>query len=770
MAIKTKQADLKQENIYTPDYDKWKNKEEWEQAKFVNDRFESMRLNRQNSCYWGAGAGELSNWNDRWSRDEKQMIMWRADMDEDDPRSNLKSVMTWGSVQAVISEFEDGKIKPTVRWVEEEDKPKAIIKEQCHIFAQEKNKFDQEYSDGFMRFVEKGTVVFYTTYLIKKREVQVFERDPAKMSDEEKKELKEKKKPVLKKKVKVDYDDIAVMPVRVEEFYIDENARCFRGKAFEAIDCCWVTPMTIQQIKDEWEDCDDPFVKKANIKKVKAIKDYNADEGFFQPPSDMDGNQCSVFRYYNKATDSYIVVANDVVLRDGPNPHPHKELPFVVKSCFPFLDHVYGISFPAILEGLQSEEETIRNMFLDQLKQIVNPPALVQEDIYGQFCDMYPRMEAGMRVPARDINNAVAWMQRSQPVYEVDSTLNRLKDEGVIASGIDPRAQGLTVKNATATDAMLNKEATQKIMKKIIKRFIEAVQEVWQLLDAEMNSHYPVGRVEDIVDEKGQRKRNVLKKIRIKNKKFNYGKDGLEVKEIKGYSSFALKKEFFDFEEQVDIYIDPEAVVNVSQGLEMRKYEQAIADLTPFMGDPSAIPPGQPKPIVDVNEIIRGYLETHDIPEKAMVQDELNQEEEIDRAIEQNQQMQKGKYISGLPGEPTVHKLVHKTELEQINNLVNNPPAMMQMVELEMLRAYQQLLARHLMTDDLNYGMSTQAAVAQAMPQMAQAGAGPAQSGPAMGPAGGMGGQPGSPMGGTQAPSQQDVYGVSKPQPQMGVY
>lgn len=773
MAKKKKKDD---KEIEVNAWERWRNDEEKELVQEILTRFQQMEMARNTSCYWGAGSGELKSWSDRWSRDEKLAIMWRGDMGDDDNLTNFKSPISWGALQAFMAEFSDGMLDANFKGVEEEDKTKAFIVESAMNYAAQQNDFGSEHRDIAYRFAMKGTAVAYACYMKRSYMAEFPKTDEKSMTDDEKKMVKSGK-PVTEKREVVDYDDIAIIPIRLEEFYIDPNARCLKGKAFEARDCVWRTPMTPEQVRQEFGDNKSPYVIRENLDKVKSGGEYMDDDGFFEPPEDIEMSQCQVLRYYNKYEDRYEVVANDVLIYKGPNPHPHKQLPFEMKSFFPHPDSPYGIGFPAILEGIQSEDEVIRNANIQRLLITLNLPMLINDRIYGEFVGTYQRTEPNMLIKVHE-NTDVTWMPTPPPAYEIQPVINQLREDAIVASGIDPRKSGLAVKSATATDAMINKEATKLLIKKLIERYVEFAQGLYRLLYAEMRKNYTVSRVEEITDGKESRKQKVNRKIRLKNKKIRETDDGMQVENINGYSWFELKKEYFDFKQDPDIYIDPEMVVSVSKGLDMQKSEQVLKDLAPFAGDPSNVPPGQPKPPVDLIEALRWYIETHDAPDRLMTVDDIDEEEEIDRALEQNKEIQGGTPVSGIPGESIIHKMTHEAQLEQVNNAVTemekvlqSPNANMMMGsyrelagKYEQLKLYQQLLARHLMVDDMPRGTRVQAAVQAGMPPQQP---GPGGSGPTQGPAGGMAQQPGSPLGGTQGPSQQAVYGEPKPQPQI---
>jgi len=624
--------------------------------------------------------------------------------------------------------------------------------------------------------VSKGTVVFYNTYLVKKQTVKVHEKKPDQMTDDEKEEMKTHRKPVLREEKKLMYNDLAMIPVRLEEFFIDDNARVFKGSHNEAIDCGWETYMTRSQIENEFGDSDDPFILKGNLKKIKDHGDASEDTSFFQPPKGLKANQFVVARYWNKYIDEYIIIIDDIIIRDGPNNSPDKELPFEVKACFPFLDNPYGISFPAILEGLQSEDETLRNMYLDQIKLIVRPPMKISQRLYGDIVDLYDRVEPGMMLPVMDEGD-ISWMQRSQPVHEAERMRASIRDDSVIATGIDPRRQGLSQPNATATDALLNKEATQKIMKRILKRYLKFLGGCWGQLYHYLSLDYSIEDIRGMTDvEEGSTTEKIMRKIRVHNKKFSInGDEELESNEIKGYSSLELKQDYFEFEGKPSIYISAMDALETSKGLEMRKWEQTLQDFLPLAGDPTQTPAGEPQMPVDINVLLRGYQTSHTLPEELITSDSVNLDAVIKKAIEQNQEMQQGKYVAGIPGEAIAHQLAHQVELQTVNQMLQ-APGQIPFNEVQILKTYQILLAKHLLVDNQPRGFKMTATIQDAAPQQPGAGQlgagpqGPAQSGPTNGMAGGIASQPGSPLGGTQGPSMGDVNSGATPQPQLQTF
>jgi len=363
----------------------------------VRDSFKSARDSRQNGSYWGTSAG--GDWEPRWDLQEKVNIGWSKPPSQDEFQSNVKSPMSSGRVEATMHKLRKLDLQFVVRpddIKDDKEKRKARVVQELLNNLFQRRAYKSRMMEWFNDCLVHGSAFMHVYYLRKKRSVEMPKLDTKNMSDEEKDKVKNKEK-VYEKKDIYDYDDIVFEPVKIQEVYVDPSARNLHGTSYEAQ---WIIRRmlpSITQFKAMYRG--DPDAK--NVSKVRPASAYIGEETeFFEPPRDIkDNDYVELLHYYNKAEDSYVVVANDVVIKDMPLPYMHKQLPFVKINAYEVLHQFYGMGIPDRLMNIQGEEEILKNMIYDRLHITANPILKIKKSIYGEFSKAYQTAEPGLMVP-----------------------------------------------------------------------------------------------------------------------------------------------------------------------------------------------------------------------------------------------------------------------------------------------------------------------------------------------------------------------------------
>jgi len=743
---------------------KWNTREEYGVVETIRDRFDDMKRGRESGCPWASpkqivrtdsGSSNSSemgtDWVEHWDRCYKAWNMYHTYTG----KPNLKSPVSFAPIEAAIAEFKENDISVTFTAVNDEDKNKAKLMEKVIRSVHRQNDYGPELITTLKEAIITGTSFAHECWLSKQREVemimdskkraQIIENADKKTLKEVEKKLDEKK-PLTEKVMKVDYNDVAYVPVSIYEFYMDPNARCLKGKTHEATDCVWRSLMSLDQFKAEYGGSFDPYMVKGNLDKVvsarMAADSYDeSEDSFFETPKDViTDDQVEIIRYYNKQTDKYIVIANDVLVRDGPLPYNHKELPFVMHKWIEFPHLPYGIGLPTVLESLQSEDETLRNMMLEQLHIATRPPMLINKFIYNDIEEGFDYPEAGKKIEVGGEvgGNNIRWFEGPSARMEYPMMRNTIQEDAIKTSGVNPLQYSVPKPNEPVRNNMMAMESTMKSLKKGFKNWTQ-------------------GYKEGIRQELKIMKQMYTKKRVIQIEGVQLYEEGGELKErkAKGFTSFKVKEKYFDFDEEPLIEIDVDTLVPMSQGLKMQKIEQAMQQIVPLLLNPNAMrTPGVP-------QMIRYYYETHELPEKLLetLKDESSLEEVRD-AEQQENLMKQGLRIPGIPGESDSHLMEHvqeilerKSELDQLEmqarqqeeERMSQPPqldpyGMPMMPEpvkpnprVEELRDVIDKLNQHLQTDYQSKGdQAVQSAIA-AGSAIQQAQINQLQMGPAMG-------------------------------------
>lgn len=722
----------------------------------VRSDFNSAKKSRENSSYWGAPS-TTGDWEQRWDLQEKIDMGWSEASKQDEFESNVKSPMASGRIESTMHKLRRLDLRFVVRpdnVKEPKDKRKARVVQELLNNLFERREYKTRMMSWFKDCLTHGSAFMHIYYLRKKRTVQMPKNDIKDMSDEEREKLKNKEK-VYKTETIYDYDDIAFEPVKIQEIFVDPSARNLHGTSYEAQYIIRRMLPSLTQFKTMYSA--DPDAK--NVNKVRPVSHYVGEETeFFTPPTDVDNDDyVELLHYYNKAEDKYIVLANDVLIKEMPLPYKHKQLPFVKIDAYEVLHQFYGMGIPDRLMNIQSEEEILKNLVYDRLHITANPIVKVKKSIYGEFSKAYQKAEPGLMVPVNQQDDVMPL--EYQPMnFDMFRGIDALNRDAVLATQIDPIQMGVNQKYVSATTSMLTKEQMDTYITSLIDTWTEPLNVAAKQCVSLMSQFYTMPRVE------GAGKSAKAKQIRLLDIEVN--EKTLEVQDKRGkYTYLEIKPDFFNIHGDWTIEIAPESVEVQSKAIEMQKSQASLAQLAPFMIDPNnpATSMANPMGWIDGPKMLEWYMETNGIPKEIMAV--LSEDEDItaERAELQGKKILSGEPVPGIAGEPELHKKVHVDQLRIINkqkaeiekSFENYPPEMMQYMisspqgqQLQELDKIANMLANHLMEDDQPKAMEVQGAVQSSMPQQPEV-----PMPPGLTPAGGA--QPPMPAGGNQQSGMQ---------------
>lgn len=717
----------------------------------VRSDFNSAKKSRENNSYWGAPS-TTGDWEQRWDLQEKIDMGWSEAPKQDEFESNVKSPMASGRVESTMHKLRRLDLRFVVRpdnVKEPKDKRKARVVQELLNNLFERREYKTRMMSWFKDCLVHGSAFMHIYYLRKKRTVQMPKTDMKDMSDEEKDKLKNREK-VYKQEVVYDYDDIAFEPVKIQEIFVDPSARNLHGTSYEAQYIIRRMLPSLAQFKAMYSA--DPDAK--NVNKVRPVSHYVGEETeFFEPPTDVDNDDyVELLHYYNKAEDKYIVLANDVLIKEMPLPYKHKQLPFVKIDAYEVLHQFYGMGIPDRLMNIQSEEEILKNLVYDRLHITANPIVKVKKSIYGEFSKAYQKAEPGLMVPVNQQDDVMP-LEYQAMNFDMFRGIDALNRDAVLATQIDPIQMGVNQKYVSATTSMLTKEQMDTYITSLIDTWTEPLNIAAKQCVSLMSQFYTIPRVESAGKSAKARQIRLLD-IEVNEKT-------LDVQEKRGkYTYLEIKPEFFNIHGDWTIEIAPESVEVQSKAIEMQKSQAALAQLAPFMVDPNnpATSMANPMGWVDGPKTLEWYMETNAIPKELMAV--LSEDEDIsaERAELQGKKMLAGEPVPGIAGEPELHKKVHVDQLRIINkqkaelekSFEQYPPELMKHMisspqgqQLQELDKIANMLANHLMEDDQPKAMEAQGVVQSSMPQQPQV-----PMPPGLTPAGSA--QPPMPAGGNQ--------------------
>lgn len=520
-------------SIYNP------SDEEKDKIKFIyDDRYRAMKDSKDRQ--------DLMKKMDKF---EKQYEAFREDRRKDKWQSNHVVLTTFAVIETALSEITKQNIRPIILPRGKEDESKAKIMQYVWDYAWECSNGDLAMYNILKDALMFGTGIGQEYYWQDKRKVQT-SKVVGKKEEKGEEEM-------------LAYDDCFLEVVKLQDFFVDEKARGFSG-IYAARDCIRRYIMSIDDFNlffsgDTWNPL-------GNAKYVRPGGDTNFYE-FYKPPTGIDqSKEVEVLWYWStKPKDRFVVVANDVLIRDGANPYQHKQLPFVRCLDVKRVHKFYGKGEAEILESTQDEQTTTRRMMIDRNHLDIDKMFFVSRNASLSDEDLIARPH-GM-IPTDDVNSAKAVEYGDVP-RSVELGLKYLEDDATIGTGINPRAQAMPTAG-TATEAAILKESTlRRIEMKIWMMKKEFLVEMAKLRVANILQFYPQPKLEKVIGSENEQMykdqqadleaRGLLtkiggeefvkqyKQIRLEGEQMQAGEKGdVSIASSSGFSFFDLKPEYF---------------------------------------------------------------------------------------------------------------------------------------------------------------------------------------------------------------------------------
>lgn len=606
-----------------------------------------------------------------WNKADDAWEALRKDRDEkrDEWQSNHYVPLTQSIIETAMSEFVGQMPRPYVMARGSEDEPKTMVAQKMFDYSLECSDFDLNEFDVMHDGLRRGTAIAQEYYWQERRIVQ-------------NEEVQKGKTKLVEEEV-VDYDDLYLENVKLEDFFVDENARDFKG-TYAAKDCVRRYIMDIDDFKQMFSgDIWDPL---SNAKYVKPGGDVNYYE-WYQPPQGMDtSKQVEVLWYWAiKPKDWWIIVANDVLIFKKPIPFKHKRLPFVRSVAVRRSHSFYGKGLAEILESTQDEQNTLRRMIIDRNHLDIDKMFFVSNKLALSDEDLIARPH-GM-IPTDDVNASRAIEYGDIP-RSVELSLKHLEDDATISTGVNPRAQALP-QAGTATEASILKESTLKRLQLIVwLHKYGFIIDFARLRMSNIVQFYQQPRLEKIVGEAataefqkekanlqakglvttidGQDYRKQYRQIRLENKQIGFDATGQPQEQgATGTTFFEALPKYFVPQNKLgyDFKFLPGAMLQISKPLQQQKdLEWAdrmlmIAQTVPNSYDP-----------IKIGDVItRAYdKDPNSIKIDNPQQDQQQQRDAmlLQMAQMENQEMMKGKEVPPTPFATPPHTTAHIQQMQ----------------------------------------------------------------------------------------------------------
>lgn len=607
---------------------------------------------------------------ERWRRNWEAL---RTARDPDDWQSNYFIPLTTSVVEQLLAEMIDQNPQPIILPFSREDKAKAMVMR--HIFDRswEIADGDIELFDIIKDALIEGTGVAQEYYFKDRRII----RRPSGF------EMKGKEKIVTYENMdEVDYDDVYMESLRNDDFFIDPDARDINRGPYKAKDAFRRYILDIDDyrtffVNSSWDQL-------GNAKLVEPGKgDTNYYENY-KPPQGIDrGRQVEVlWHWQRKPEDALVIVANDIVIRMGPNPYNHKQLPFARAVDVRRTHQFYGKGESELLDSIQEELNTYRRQLMDRAHLDIDKMAFVSRNETLDERDLIARPHG--LVPVED-PESIKFAEYGDVPRSVELLQNHLQTDAVKVTGVEDRQQGLPTPS-TATEAAILKESTLKRVKMKLRLLEKGfLVDIGRLRVANIIQFYSQPRMERIIGPEDSEKRRIeIEKLSMENKllvdngqffKKSYRELRLQDKElildeagkpierpIKGISFFEATPDTFIPVARggFDIRFEAGSTMPVSKPLMQAKIVEMFDRLAPVAAN------GQGYDIVKLGDAV---IEANDLDpvdfhlEDEAVQtpsDSMNQKL-IQMASQENEMVSRGEAIPplGTPGSSPIHTEIH---------------------------------------------------------------------------------------------------------------
>lgn len=581
----------------------------------------------------------------QWDLGDKMYRMWAPERDTRDWRADVILPDGFSAVQSHMQETINLRPRPLIRGVDAADAPLEHFAGSIFGFALDTTEFDQETYKARNASAIRGTAFTLEEYRYETRDVQ----DPVSYEEGE---VKYKKKKI------VDWDDVYTR-------HIDNTAAFFDPGAEDqkyGQDCAYREVIPFETFQALYAN-KSPF---KDVDQVVAAGDLPKNVGYFKLANDIGKDDVELIHYWNRLTDTYAVLANNVLIRNSPLPSKHKELPMDVWSFYPIPGQIYGMGIPFIIHSLVEERRSIRNMSLDRQKMHISKMFIVNDLFDISEDDLTPRPHGIIRLNTNGLplNQAVQALEYGDVPGSSLRMDESLKEDERRAHGMDDRPA--MQQGGTATEAAIVKETAQQRINLINtlsnwNTLIRLGKKKW----SNIQFYYTAKRLESIVVDNERKDEKVYRTIRVEGFEYEITGDPekgedvqLSTYKIPGWSSFKLDPTYARYmQRNFDIIMDAESTPVISRAIKRAQVNEMFGQIA---GNPLFAR------FLDLEKSIARVVELNDeSPSDWMMSGGLSDDEQRMMAEQENQifvQMQIDGKIFQLPGTPKAserHNEVH---------------------------------------------------------------------------------------------------------------
>ena len=574
-----KKEDSKIRKYYSP------SEKEEEILEHVYDRYRSMKDNPQRLNAVNEWDRSQQAW-DQYSKQDEELEEWQA---------KYYVPLTTATVESILAEMLDKSPSPIVLPRSVEDKAKATVMKHAFDYTWEVGDGNEELENVLKDCLIYGNGFAQEYYWKDRRIIRQLtgiEKNKKKQTHESYNEVEV-----------FDYDDCYMESVSPYELFFDETARSINRGPYKARDAIRRFVMKLEDAKvlfsgEIWDPLN-------NMRLVRPGGDTNW-YSYYAPPEDVDkGDEVEVLWYWSRRPeDALNIVINDVVIKMGPNPYKHKQLPFAMTYDVKRPHSFFHKGEPKLLESIQKELNTIRRMITDRNHLDIDKMWLVGTNETFAEEDTISRPHGTIRVDDPSNYKPIEYGDIPQ---SVSLTLAELNKDAVRVTGAEERFQGVKTPG-TATEAAILKESVVRRISAKLRRLEEGfLVDIGRMRVANIIQFYSQPKLEKIIGEAGSeeyrkqiltaQKQGVLqsvegtpyrakyKDIRLTGKELVPDERGAIIEQSRpGYNFFEMKPEYFIPVARggFDIRFEAGATMPVSKPLMAKQTQDVVTQLMPL--------------------------------------------------------------------------------------------------------------------------------------------------------------------------------------------
>lgn len=642
--------------------------------------FHDAMENRKFACFWDDG-----DWEDRWELQEKYAMPSVEDVPGEEYKSNVKSPEISGRIQSAMHKLSKMNVSFVVRPTNSAAKLAARVDELIvnHFF--EKQDYRSAIRDAFYTGIVHGSAPVGVEWLKRTRKVKQILTDPTKMTEKQKKKVKEGDLPYVEVE-QVDFNGPVLITYPLPSVYLDPAARNIQGPFHNCGHAFVAELITYEDFKSNFEG-KEGF---KDVDKVKPItKDWVVPEGdqaqadrYLYPPISREGEYVYLVKGWDYYRDEYKVKANDIFIKESPLPYADKKIPLEILKPYSLPNQVYGVGVVDLLIPSVYQLELIQNAFYDWLLYTINPILLVQRNDYADFSRKYQVVngEPGAMLPVTDVLGSVQPLKFPNLSIDVFQGIGLLQKDAILASQHDPNQLGVLRKDATATANIINKEIAEAFVNYIVDNFTGTLENVARMLISRIHEFMTKPQVSKLVN--GETLEGEPFEVAIPGKFVNVDWDERTVKvenNPERVSLIKVSKKLYEYTDpktgdlvevtpnDYEVSLSAESKQIISKALEQQRMLDSMKMIMPYAVNPNDPQATMKTPLQLFNaiEIADHLVNVMGLPPKILLNQTENEKDDIKKAQQQNMEMYQGKRALPKAGESATHVKQH-TDFEQM--------------------------------------------------------------------------------------------------------